>query len=155
MKTLIAAVLISVLCELSSTPLAAVAQVEVTFTWNLKGASPNGDSYAFDVRMSAKDRWDSASQDAPPLPAGKAIRLAKGFIAKVPLGEHFSLWRMGNVRLLRSEDTEGHEIWLYAVEFWAANPNLGRNGMPDMSVPVRMDGTIPEPVITKSKEVAH
>ena len=149
MKTLVAAVVICLFCEVGSSSSAGEAHRGTGFTWNIKGTSPNGDKYAFNVRMSEKDRWDPASQDASPLPPGKAIRLAEEFIAKVPLGEHYSLWRMGDVRLLHGKDMEGHEEWLYVVDFWAANPHQIRSGMPDMSVPVRMDGTIPEPIVSK------
>jgi hypothetical protein len=101
--------------------------------------------------MGKKDRWDSASLDSPPLQPGGAIQLARKFMQKVPLGEGWATWRMDHVRLLRSEDSEGHEEWLYVVYFYAANPGTLRSGPPDMSIPVRMDGTIPEPVITKIK----
>ena len=152
MRTLLALLIVSVICEWNNSSLAAEGHGGSGLTWKLKGGAPDGDAtYAFDVRMGEKDRWDPALQDQPPLSPGKAIRLAKEFMQKVPLGKGSSMWRMNTVRLLRSEDREGREEWLYVVDFYEASPHEGRSGPPDMTVPVRMDGTIPEPIISKRK----
>ena len=119
-------------------------------TWNLKGSQPWGTTYKFDVLMGEKDRWDSGTQETPPLQPGKATQLAKKFMKKIPLGEGWTTWKMENVEMLRSEDTEGHEEWLYVVNFYATVPRAMRSGPPDMRIPVRMDGTIPDPVVSKT-----
>ena len=144
MKALLTVIAVALACQSVSLCWAGGSGL----TWNLKGSPPWGTTYRFDVRMGEKDRWDSASQETPPLQPGKAIRLAKRYLAKVPLGAGWTEWRMNDVRMLRSADSEGHEEWLYVVYFYAANPGTMRSGPPDMSIPVRMDGTIPEPVIT-------
>jgi hypothetical protein len=147
MKALLAVtIIIALVCGSANCCLAGGSGL----TWNLKGSPPWGTTYKFDVLMGEKDRWDSASQETPPLQPGKAIQLARKFMKKIPLGEGWSEWRMDHVRLLRGSDSEGHEEWLYVVYFYAGKPKTMRSGPPDMSVPVRMDGTIPEPVISKS-----
>jgi len=147
MKTLLSVIIISFACESVSLCTAGSSYMIRHFT----GTPPWGTTYKFDVRMGEKDRWDSVSQETPPLQPGKAIQLAKQFMQKVPLGTGWAMWRMEDVRLLLFEDSEGHEEWLYVVDFDATNPNTSKNGGPDMSIPVRMDGTIPEPEITKPK----
>jgi hypothetical protein len=97
--------------------------------------------------MGEKDQWDSSAQESPPLLPGKAIRLAKEFMQRFPPPPG-TRWQVEQVKLLRyagSEDEE-HEQWLYVVVFNYKIPGRGRQ-MPrsDIEVPVRMDGTIPEP----------
>lgn len=118
-------------------------------SWNLMGSPPGGGTYTFDVQMGEKDRWDSASQEIPPLEPGKAIQLARRFLQKVPLEGGWKEWRLDKVQMLRSADSDGREEWLYVVRFYAVMPGKLTSGAPDMNIPVRMDGTIPEPEITK------
>jgi hypothetical protein len=148
MSALRALLVTFLICVCNNLSLASEDHSGSGLTWKFEGGL--GDViYAFDVRMTAKDRWDPALKDAPPLLPGKAIRLAKDFLRNVPLGKDWSMWRMHTLRLLRSEDQDGLEEWLYVVDFYAANPRQGRSGPPDMSIPVRMDGTIPEPLVSK------
>ncbi len=147
MKTILGMVAVLFVCESFSLCSAG----DSGLTWNLKGSSPGGSIYQFDVRMGEKDRWDSGSQKTPPLEPGKAIQLANQFMQKVPLGGAWKAWRLDKVEMLRSLGPEGHEEWLYVVRFYASIPGTLTTGGPDMSVPVRMNGTIPEPSISKPK----
>ena len=122
------------------------------FRWQFKGGYPNGDAvYTFDVPMGKRDRWNSDEQDAPPLSPGAAIRRAKGFMEEVQLPKATETWRLIMVKLLPIADAEGKEQWLYVISFNAVEANTIRTGGPDMKVPVRMDGTIPKPIIQRRK----
>ncbi len=145
MKALLATIIITLVCRSANCYLAGGSGL----TWNLKGSPPSGMTYKFDVLMGEKDRWDSTMQESPPLQPGKAMQLARQFMKNIPLGEGWSEWRMDHVKMLRSVDSDGHEEWLYVVYFYAAKPKTLTSGAPNMSIPVRMDGTIPEPVISK------
>jgi len=135
-----------------------------TFKWMFHGHIKGAD-YTFNVVMGERDRWDSSSQEQPPLAPGKAVRLARQFMQKIaPEGSepvHFAMpgdtsprsgyvhWTVSQVRLLPYVDEAGHELWVYAVSFHAIISGTGRSGPPDIEVPIRMDGTIPEPVVSK------
>ena len=143
-------------CYIAAVVLAcASADLETTggsgLTWNLSGTAPGDITYAFDVAMGAKDRWNPETQESPPLEPGKAIQLAKEFIQQVPLGGDWKEWRLEQVQMLRSVDPKGLEEWLYVVRFYAVIPGTLTTGGPVMNVPIRMDGTIPDSVISKPK----
>ena len=124
-----------------------------------------GADYKFNVPLGERDRWNSSSQEQPPLAPGKAVQLARRFLeqiapqSKEPI--HFvmpgdtsprsgySTWEIDQVLLLRHVDDAGHEQWVYVVSFYSMMSGTGRSGPADIEVPVRMDGTIPEPVVSK------
>ncbi len=112
------------------------------------GYPVEGVVYKFEVYTGLKDRWDSTKQDAPPLAPGRALRAAKQFISKVPLREDMKEWGLRDITL----QTLSPDEWVYVVHF-DANPKSGVwNGpVPWIAVPVRMDGTIPKPVIERKK----
>ena len=135
-----------------------------TFTWMFHGRL-SGAEYRFNVPLGEKDRWDSSSQETPPLAPGKAVQLTRQFVQKVsPQSSEpihpvmpgdtsprtaYVTWEIDQVRLLRHVDPAGHEQWVYVVSLYSMISGIGRSGPPDIEVPVRMDGTIPEPVISK------
>ncbi len=104
--------------------------------------------YTFEVYAGETEKWDPNVQPAPPLAPGKAAAIAKAFIAKVPLDENMKDWSIDTIAL-KSLDWEKH--WIYDVSF-SANPkaNVWNGPVPTFHVPVKMDGTIPEPVIGKA-----
>src|ERR1035441_5613434 len=65
------------------------------------------------------------------------------------------VWEVYEVRLVPFVDSAGHEHWIYAIHFVSAISGTGRSGPPDITVPVRMDGTIPEPVISTAEPNQH
>ena len=107
-------------------------------------------TYKFVVYAGKIDRWDSASQDSPPLSAGKASQAAKQFVRAVPLRDDMKEWRLSTVTLKRMSSTP--EAWLYVVHYDAQPKADVWNGpVPWIEIPVRFDGTVPKPTITKSK----
>jgi hypothetical protein len=158
MRSLLIPIVISVLFESVS-----LCFADSGFTWYFRGSPGPGTNYTFVVRAGERDRWDSSSRKSPPLPPGTALRLAREFVQKVaPKSKesvHFAIpggrtligpvvWEVYDVRLDPFVDSAGHEHWIYVIHFVSAISGTGRSGPPDMEVPVRMDGTIPEPVIS-------
>jgi hypothetical protein len=86
----------------------------------------------------------------PPVSPGKALRLAREFTNKIPLEQGFTRWSVNDVRLLRS-GPDDHEEWVYVVQFYAMMPGGLRGGEADLTVPVRLDGTVPKPTIVRKK----
>jgi hypothetical protein len=107
-------------------------------------------TYKFVVYAGETDRWDSAKQDAPRLSPGKACQAARAFIRGVPLQDNMKEWRMSTITLERM--SAAPEEWLYLIHFDAQPKADVWNGpVPWIVIPVRFDGTIPKPTITKSK----
>ena len=111
-----------------------------------------GVTYKFEMYTGASDKWDPTKSDEPPLASGKAIRIATEFMQTVPLGSEMKCWDMAGVTLKRMSYTGEPEEWLYEVHF-EAEPKAGNwtGHVPWMDIPVRLDGTIPKPTITRSK----
>jgi len=108
--------------------------------------------YKFDVPTGERDRWDSARQDTPPLPPGKALRVAKEFARDVPLPKGWLRWvpEPGGVVMYCVSTSGAPEEWIYVIRFYAIPEGQPRNPpYPEINIPVRMDGSIPEPVVTK------
>ena len=104
--------------------------------------------YKFEFDTGAADQWDSAAKEGPPLAPGKASQAAKKFVRKVPLRDDMKEWDLRTITLMRISSAP--EEWVYVVHFDAV-PKAGNwNGpVPWIDVPVRFDGTIPKPAITK------
>lgn len=112
--------------------------------WN--GYPKAGVIYKFSVVSGEVDNWNSAEEDSPPLLPGKACRIAKEFSASVPLEKDMKKWRLTTIKLQKLSDVP--ECWIYVVHFTASPKAAVWNGpLPWIEVPVRMDGTIPTPVI--------
>ena len=72
---------------------------------------------------------------------------------KVPLPTGWVRWEMsvGGVTLYRMPNVAAREEWIYLIRFHAVykGPETRSAPYPEVYVPVRMDGTIPEPVVEK------
>jgi hypothetical protein len=112
---------------------------------------PNTNSvYKFEVYTGEIDRWDSAKQDAPRLSPRKACQAAREFVRKVPLQANMKEWHLSTIAL--NQMSSAPEEWLYLIHFDAEPKGGVWNGpVPWIVIPVRFDGTIPKPTITKPK----
>ena len=97
------------------------------------------------------DRWDDSTQGNPLLSRDKALQAAERFVNTVALREDMKAWRLSPfdaVKLRRIMPAPGE--WLYVVTFLADPKALNWNGpVPSLEIPVRFDGTVPEPTNTK------
>ena len=59
-----------------------------------KGYPTKDEVYTFELYSGPEDGWDSAKQDTPPLPPGKARQLAAEFVSKVTLRADMQEWRL-------------------------------------------------------------
>ena len=108
-------------------------------------------TYEFTVYTGEGDKWDPAASDEPPLTSGKAMRIATKFVQTVPLRDDMKNWELTSVKLERMSYLGGREEWIYVVHF-DGNPGGNWTGfVPWIDIPVRFDGTVPKPTITKSK----
>jgi len=104
--------------------------------------------HKFEIYTGETDRWDSAVQDAPPLSPGKASLAAKKFVHTVPLRDDMKEWGLRTITL--QQMSSAPEEWIYVVHFDAVPKAYSWNGpVPWIDIPVRFDGTIPKPNITK------
>lgn len=143
MKSTIKLIIVSILCVWRANCLAGHIE--------LYGFPVNGTNYVFDVYTGVKDKWDFAKSDEPPLAPGKAIRLATKFVQNVPVKNGMKGWMLNNIKLEQMSYTGGSEEWIYVAHF-DADPGAVWNGsLPWIEVPVKLDGTVPEPTIAKSK----
>jgi hypothetical protein len=112
---------------------------------------PGKDSvYKFEIYTGEADRWDSATQDAPPLSPSKASLAATKFIRTVPLRDDMKEWKLRSITL--RQISAAPEEWVYLVHFDAQpKPSIWDGPVPWIDIPVRFDGTIPKPTITKAK----
>ena len=112
---------------------------------------PNTNSvYTFEVYTGEIDRWDSAKQDTPRLSPGKACQIAREFVRSVPLQGNMKEWRLTTITL--EQMSSAPEEWLYLIHFDAQPKADVWNGpVPWIVIPVRFDGTVPKPTITKPK----
>jgi hypothetical protein len=134
--------------------LTALVGFGLTTVWaghiELMGYPTKEATYKFEVSTGAKDKWDAFKVDEPPLAPGKAIRIATKFVQMVPVQKGMKGWRLNNVELHQMSYAGGPAEWIYIVHF-DAEPDGNWNGpTPWIAVPVRLDGAVPEPTITKS-----
>jgi hypothetical protein len=112
---------------------------------------PTADTkYEFDVYTGAKDKWDAATTDEPPLTTGAAVRIAKKFVKTVPERDGMKGWLLHYIKLQRMSYTDGPAEWIYVAHFDADPGGVWNGPLPWIEVPVRLDGTVPKPIITKS-----
>jgi len=114
--------------------------------------APDGTIWKFDIYTNAADQWDSSKLEHPPLSPKKAKDLATTFMKRVPLGNTMTAWAVSTITLRLMSGDQRPEHWIYEVHFDAVPPGVWNGPVPWFTVPVRMDGTIPEPKITKPKE---
>ena len=104
--------------------------------------------YAFEVSWTVVDKtpiWRE-SDDQPPLPARKALRIARTGLARVITdGEH---WRLDQVSLSPLPEHDGR--WIYLVRFCPPPPpNRPFNGfVKPMTIPVLMSGVAVQPKVS-------
>jgi len=104
--------------------------------------------YKFEVYTGTADQWDSASTPTPALSPGKASLAAKQFVRTVPLRDDMKEWDLQSIALKRMASSP--EEWIYIVRFDATpKANVWNGPVPWIEVPVRLDGTIPKPKVTK------
>ena len=115
-----------------------------------KGYPPDGTIWSFEIYTDATDAWDSAKAENPPLSEKKAKELATAFMKRVPFGDKMLGWDIQTITLRRMSAEP--EQWIYEVHFSAVPPGVWNGPLPWFTVPVRMDGSIPEPKITKPGE---
>jgi hypothetical protein len=103
--------------------------------------------YSFEVSWAVFDKtpiWRE-SDDQPPLPARKALRLARACLSK--LFTDAGHWRLDAVSLSPMPEHDGH--WIYLVRFYPPLPPNGMNGFVEpMTIPVLMSGVAVEPKIS-------
>ena len=111
-------------------------------------------TYRFYVDTGEKDRWDSSKQEEPPLAPGKAARVAKEFVTKVPMWRGMKEWSLRKITLEQLSPAPNEE-WVYIIQFGGVLSELATwdGHLPLIDIPVRMDGTIPKPLIQGSREV--
>jgi hypothetical protein len=112
------------------------------------GEPVNDTHYKFEVHTGETDRWDSAAPGNPPLSAGKAAEAARKFVSTVPLRDDMKGWELRSIKLERMSPAP--EEWIYVMHFDAVPKAAVWNGpVPWIEIPVRFDGTVPKPAITK------
>ena len=112
-----------------------------------------GTIWTFEVYTDATDQWDSSASEHPPLSPKRAKDLATAFMKRVPLADKMVEWNLSEITLRRMSSEPEH--WIYMVHFDAVpDPKLGpwTGPVPCFEVLVRMDGSVPEPKITKHKQ---
>jgi hypothetical protein len=115
----------------------------------LQSSLPDGTVYTYEVRSDSRDQWDPDLQESPPLAPGTVITSASVYMEQIPLPEDMGTWELMNITLEQISSEPEH--WIYIVRFIgevdsAEQAALGP--LPWFAVLVRMDGTIPAPVIT-------
>jgi len=113
---------------------------------------PDGTIWKFEIYTDVKDKWDSSESEHPPLSPKKAKDLATKFMKRVPLGEEMTAWSLSSITLRHMSGDKLPEQWIYEVHFEAVPPGIWNGPLPWFTVPVRMDGSIPESKIEKSKK---
>ncbi len=156
---------LSILILALSTGTSFAAPKEKEFHWT--SGSELGDSYTFQFQFTpdARDVWDRTKQDTPPLSPGKAASLALNWRTNIPMPKPFGGWHVVLIEL-RIEDSNKlrisrslEEAWIYIVTLqgylgpgsW--NGPLPWKGGPEprFTVPVRLNGTIPEAPVVRQR----
>jgi hypothetical protein len=114
----------------------------------LQSSLPDGTIYIYEVSTDSRDWWDADIDDNPPLSPSDAIAAASIHMGLIPLPENTEAWELSTITLEQISYDPDH--WVYVVLFhgkpdpeaMAHNPQLYW-----FATLVRMDGTIPEPVI--------
>ena len=105
----------------------------------------------FEINFDERDEWDSSTSERPPLSPKKARELATEFFKRIPFNTDMSKWSIKKIDLRRMPGESGDqqpEHWIYEITFETIHQKTVVN-VPFLTVPVRMDGTIPEPKIEK------
>ena len=94
------------------------------------------------------DAWDEIFTEAPPLSAGTAIRIAKTYVARVPLPDYTDDWALDGVTLQRMPSVSARKEWIYLVHFVSVPgfDGTAADRVP-LHIPVRFDGTVPPGIV--------
>lgn len=113
----------------------------------LQSSLSDGTSYIYEVRSDSRDFWDADINVNPPLDPGDAATAASDYMQAIPLPEHARGWELRAITLEQIAFEPDH--WIYIVRFLGeADPEQVDNAaMPWFAIIVRMDGTIPIPLI--------
>ena len=107
----------------------------------------DGAVYTFELYTDSTDHWDSRRHENPPFAPGNAMTVAVEFMEDIPLGENMYAWDLSTITLQRMSKEPEH--WIYIVHFDSDPGMQPWNGpLPWFEVLVRMNGTIPTPVLT-------
>jgi hypothetical protein len=113
-----------------------------------------GKKYDFQItpEMLAKSSWDGKT-DSPPLPVGKAIRLANALKNKLVKDSKDFKWHLISATLNNNwlSGSDAGTKWWWSINY-EAHVQMGMStGIPDhLMVTVLMDGTVVEPKITNA-----
>lgn len=116
----------------------------------------NGTSFNYRVtvkQMQAVPAWKEDA-DHPPLPARKAIRLARDFQRKSVTARKDHTWKFESAKLLLVDVKANQWIWVIRFEEWPDEPQI-ENGvgvggmMGEFEVVILMDGTVVQPETTE------
>lgn len=102
-------------------------------------------------KFDEKDQWDSSTTE-PPLSPKKATDIATDYLKQNPFGFNMSGWSVYDINLTRWPGDKKSEYWVYTIAFEPKQKKMTVGGSPTVSVPVRMDGSIPEHKIKKRKK---
>jgi TonB family protein len=108
------------------------------------------DVYELGEERAAKlPRWDQSSSPEPPLSAGSAISIARGWLQQQnPQQDRFDLLEVAlSAHFFPQADRAAYAIWLYRIRLRPVlqpTPSSARFGMPLMVI-VALDGSVVEP----------
>ena len=114
----------------------------------LQSSLSDGTSYIYEVSSDSRDFWDSDMDANPPLKPGDAAIAASNYMQEIPLPENARDWELRAITLEQIAFEPDH--WIYIVRFLGeADPeaHVDNTPMTWFAILVRMDGTIPIPVI--------
>ncbi len=112
---------------------------------------PDKSDLTFEINFDEKDQWNSSTTE-PPLSPKKAKDLAVDFLKRDPFGYKMTGWSVSEIRLSRESGDKKTEYWVYVITFEDKQDKISVEGIPNVIIPVRMDGSIPKPKIRKPEE---
>jgi hypothetical protein len=113
----------------------------------LQSTLSDGTSYIYEVQSDSRDHWDPIMDDNPPLTPGDAAYAAQIYMQEIPLPENARGWELRAITLEQISYEPDH--WVYVIRFLGeADPEtVGGSVMPWFAILVRLDGTIPSPLV--------
>ena len=114
----------------------------------LQSSLSDGTSYIYEVRSDSRDLWDANMDVNPPLTPGDAVTAASDYMQEIPVPENARGWELRAITLEQIAFEPDH--WIYIVRFLGeADPEARAENtlMTWFAIIVRMDGTIPIPVV--------
>jgi hypothetical protein len=118
-----------------------------------------GKKYSCEIphdKLAKSPPWKQTA-DSPPLPAGKAIRLANAVKSRLVKDSHDFKWSLASATLEHihsfgpwplPDGSDLRDRWWWAIKYEAYPRKGGTSGVPDLIVVVLMDGTVIEPKVS-------